>query len=84
VQNAEQSAETLWGRISKHDQLAPIDRLYKEYSDHEFKHIRVDETQDPELAEFVKKVQERGPKFSVYDKDKLEYFAKRIYELRKN
>ena len=59
-------------------------RLYKEYSEHEFKNIVVDETQEPELAEFVKRIQEKGPKFSIYSIDQLDYFAQRIYELRKN
>jgi hypothetical protein len=60
------------------------DRLYKEYSEHEFKNIVVDQTQEPELAEFVKRIQEKGPKFSIYSIDQLDHFAQRIYELRKN
>jgi hypothetical protein len=38
----------------------------------------------PELFAFVKETQSKGPKFSNYDHDKLEYFAKRVYELRKD
>jgi hypothetical protein len=68
----------------KKDQMRPVDRLYKEYSEHEFKSIEVDETQEPELADFVKRIQQRGPKFSNYSVDQLEHFAQRIYELRKN
>jgi hypothetical protein len=64
--------------------MRPKDRLYKEYSDHEFKNIEVDENLEPELFAFVKETQSKGPKFSNYDHDKLEYFAKRVYELRKD
>jgi hypothetical protein len=46
--------------------------------------LLVDETAEPELADFVKRIQEKGPKFSIYNKEQLEYFAQRIYELRKN
>lgn len=60
------------------------DRLYKEYSDNEFKNITVDEATEPELFIFVKETQAKGPKFSNYDHETLEHFAKRIYELRKD
>jgi hypothetical protein len=64
--------------------MRPVDRLYKEYSEHEFKEIIVDENQEPDLAKFVKRIREKGPKFSIYNNDQLEHFAQRIYELRKN
>lgn len=70
--------------MKQKDQMRAKDRLYKEYSDHEFKNITVDETAEPELFIFVKETQDKGPKFSNYDHDKLEHFAKRIYELRKD
>lgn len=84
VQNEEQDDKTLWQRLKKPVQLGPKDRLYKEYSDHQFKHIVVDEILEPELFAFVKETQNIGPKFSDYEYDNLEYFARRIYELRKN
>lgn len=64
--------------------MRPKDRLYKEYSENEFKSIDVDLNEEPELYAFVKETQTKGPKFSNYDNDKLEYFARRIYELRKD
>ncbi len=70
--------------MQRTNQLKAVDRLYKEYSLDRFEGIIVDETTDPELALFVKSVKDRGPRFNNYDKDTLETFAKRIYELRKN
>jgi hypothetical protein len=85
IQNGEQNEETLWQRLQKKkDQMRPKDRLYKEYSDHEFKNITVDKELEPELYEFVEETKNKGTKFSNYDNDKLEYFARRIYELRKD
>lgn len=84
VQNSEQSEETLWQRLQKKkDELKPIDRLYKEYSRDEFKEIDP-EGLETELAEFISQTKTRGPRFNNYDSDKLEYFARRIYELRKD
>jgi hypothetical protein len=84
VQNAEQGSSTLWARIANRDQMRPVDRLYKEYSEHEFKNIEVNSEDEPELFEFVTRIRKHGPKFSIYSSEKLEYFASRIYELRKN
>lgn len=64
--------------------MRPMDRLYKEYSEHEFKNIKVNVDEEPELFEFVERIRNKGPKFSIYSSEKLEYFASRIYELRKN
>jgi hypothetical protein len=64
--------------------MRPKDRLYKEYSDHEFKSIEVDKDLEPELYAFVEETKIKGPKFSNYETEKLEYFARRIYELRKD
>lgn len=74
----------MWKRLKQKDQLRPKDRLYKEYSEHEFKDIEVDPNEDPELYAFVKETQTKGPKFSNYNSEQLEYFARRIYELRKD
>jgi pentose-5-phosphate-3-epimerase len=64
--------------------MRPVDRLYKEYSEHEFKNITVNAEDEPELFEFVERIRKHGPKFSIYNSEKLEHFASRIYELRKN
>ena len=64
--------------------MRPVDRLYKEYSEHEFKNIEINSEDEPELFEFVTRIRKHGPKFSIYSSEKLEYFASRIYELRKN
>jgi len=84
IQNAEQDENTLWNRLAKKDQLKAIDRLYKEYSEHEFKILEIDKIEDPELYEFIEKTKTVGPKFNNYNKDTLERFAEKIYELRKN
>lgn len=60
------------------------DRLYKEYSDHNFNEIIVNSETEPELYNFIEETKQRGPKFSNYTSEKLEQFAQRIYELRKN
>lgn len=49
-----------------------------------FDTITVDPIAEPELAEFVQIVKNEGPRFNNYPKDKIEHFANRIYELRKN
>ena len=64
--------------------MRPKDRLYKEYSDHEFKNITVDKDLEPELYEFVEETKNKGTKFSNYDNDKLEHFARMIYVLSKD
>jgi hypothetical protein len=69
--------------LNAKDQLKPIDRLYKEYADDKFRGIIVDDA-EPELAKFVQRTKLLGPRFNNYDSDTLEYFATRIYELRKD
>ena len=84
IQNSEQNEETLWQRLQrKKDELKPIDRLYKEYSRDEFKGLET-ENLEPELFDFIEQTKERGPRFNNFDSEKLEYFARRIYELRKD
>lgn len=74
----------MWQRIQKKDQLRAIDRLYKEYSDHEFRDIVLDENDDPEFLAFVERIKIRGPRFSNYSPDTLEKFAQKIYEIKEN
>jgi hypothetical protein len=84
VQNSEQNEETLWQRLQrKKDELKPIDRLYKEYSRDEFKGLETANL-EPELFDFIEQTKARGPRFNNYNSEKLEYFARRIYELRKD
>ena len=45
--------------------MRPVDRLYKEYSEHEFKNIEVNSEDEPELFEFVTRILKHGPKFSI-------------------
>jgi hypothetical protein len=84
VQNQEQSEGTLWSRLSHNDQLKAIDRLYKEYSDNSFEGLVVDKVTEKDLYNFIEETKFYGPRFNNYGKDKLEHFAERIYELRKN
>jgi hypothetical protein len=58
--------------------------MYRLYSTNIFETLTVDEQTDPELAKFVNETKTKGPKFSNYSREQLEYFVSRIYELRKN
>lgn len=68
----------------KRDQLAPVDRLYREYGIDEFKGIDTANESDQEFVDFVNRIKSRGPKFSIYTPEQLEKFAQKINELRKN
>lgn len=83
VQNSEQDTNTLWQRIQKKDQLPAKDRLYIEYGKDKFEGIDIDKDAEPELYDFIISSRDKI-RFSNYTQEKLEYFAKRIYELRKN
>jgi hypothetical protein len=43
-----------------------------------------DEQQEPELFNFIQAINTGEHKFNDYPTEQLEYFARRIYELRKN
>jgi hypothetical protein len=58
--------------------------LYIEFEKDKFTGIEFDKTQEPELARFINEIQNGIHKFDDYESDLLEYFAERIYELRKN
>ena len=58
--------------------------MYKLYSAKVFDTLEVDAMTDPDLAQFVDETKNKGPKFSNYTAEKLEYYVNRIYELRKN
>jgi len=71
----------LWSRIHR---IRAKDELSKEFSDHGFNDFTIDADEDPELYDFVEAVKNNGPKFNDYAPEKLERFADKIYELRKN
>lgn len=83
MQNAEQSDGTLWSRINA-SRLRPKDELYKIYDVDRFQDLIIDKFTDPSLYEFVEETKARGPKFANYSSERLQEFADRIYELRKN
>ena len=58
--------------------------MYKLYGSKVFESLEVDELTDPDVFAFVEETLTKGPKFSNYAQEKLEYFVSRIYELRKD
>lgn len=58
--------------------------MYKLYGAKVFETLDIDAATDPDLFKFVDETITKGPKFSNYSREKLEYFVSRIYELRKN
>jgi hypothetical protein len=58
--------------------------LYSEYSNDQFKGLEIDKDLEPDLYEFVEYVKENGARFYMHTAEQIEYFAKRIYELRKD
>jgi hypothetical protein len=61
-----------------------MDRLYLEYNRDRYADVPVDPATDPELVNFIESINSGVKKFNDYPVDELEYFAERIYELRKN
>lgn len=59
-----------------------MDRLYVEFNKDKFNGI--DTSAEPEVEQFVKAIQSGEHKFDDYSAEDIEYFARRIYELRKN
>lgn len=58
--------------------------MYKLYGANVFDTLEIDNLTDPDLFKFVEETKTKGPKFSNYTQEKLEYFVSRIYELRKD
>ena len=82
----EENADDIKESIIRDDidfSMNPKDKLYSEYSKDKFSDIIVDVNQEPELYNFVEQSKIR-PRFNNYSSDVLTYFARRIYELRKN
>lgn len=88
VQNAEQNENTLFKRILKatnrEDFFKPIDRLYIEYNKDQFRNIKVGQQEEPELYQFINDIKNGTHKFHDYPQEDIDYYASRIYELRKN
>ena len=55
-----------------------------EYGKDAFDGISVNITEEPDLAAFISDIKSGTHKFDDYPKENLEYFARRIYELRKH
>jgi hypothetical protein len=70
---------------SDYDELniKPVDLLYSEYAKDKFEGIIVDPIKEPELASFIEQNKDKA-RFNNYSQDILKYYARRIYELRKN
>lgn len=58
--------------------------MYRLYDVDRFNDLIIDKFTDPTLYEFVEETKARGPKFANYSPERLQEFANRIYELRKN
>ena len=78
----------MWKRILEKkeykDIFKPIDRLYVEFDKDKFEGIKVNDNLETELASFINDIRSGSRKFNDYTPDEIQYFASRIYELRKN
>ena len=75
----------MWARINQRNtDLKPRSQLHVEYGLDRFAGIIVDKEVEPELYDFVEDCKTNGARFYGYDEETLEYFARRIYELRKD
>ena len=63
--------------------IKPIDLLYSEHAKDKFSGIIIDPQKEPELANFIDQNKEKA-RFNNYSQDILKYYARRIYELRKD
>jgi hypothetical protein len=58
--------------------------LHVEYGRDGFQSIQVDKDLEPALYNCVEDCKAKGARFYGHDEETLEYFARRIYELRKD
>jgi hypothetical protein len=88
VQNAEQQPTSIFKKILEkrvtEDVFKPMDRLYIEFNKDRFNGIHIDIDTDPELYKFIQAIQNGSHKFDDYPHEEIEYYASRIYELRKD
>jgi hypothetical protein len=66
------------------DPFKTMDRLYIEYNRDRYADVLADPTEEPELVDFIKSINNGTKKFNDYTQEELDYFAERIYELRKD
>jgi hypothetical protein len=83
VQNAEQNTSTLWAKVNARAGR-PVDRLYKEWNEHQFKDFIVDKESNPKLHNFVEYIKKRGTSFADFSEEDIKLFEEQLYELRKN
>ena len=88
IQNEEQKdPRSFWQRLknTRHtDPFKTIDRLYIEYNKDHYADVVFDTAQEPELAKFINDINSGAKKFNDYPTEELDYFAEKIYELRKD
>ena len=86
VQNQEQTRSSLWFKIrtKKDDSFKPLDRLHIEFDKDGFNGIIIDANEEPELYQFLEDIKTGTHKYGDYPEEQINYFASRIYELRKN
>lgn len=86
VQNQEQTRSSLWFKIrtKQNDPFKPLDRLHIEFDKDGFEGIIVSPTDEPELYQFLEDIKTGIHKYGDYPEEQINYFASRIYELRKN
>ena len=86
VQNQEQTRGSLWFKIrtKNDDSFKPLDRLHIEFDKDGFDSIIVDADEEPELHKFLEDIKTGIHKYGDYPEEQINYFASRIYELRKN
>jgi hypothetical protein len=86
VQNQEQTRGSLWFKIrtKNNDSFKPLDRLHIEFDKDGFDSIIVDANEEPELYQFLEDIKTGTHKYGDYPEEQINYFASRIYELRKN
>ena len=86
IQNQEQTRGSLWFKIrtKNNDSFKPLDRLHIEFDKDGFDSIIVDANEEPELYQFLEDIKTGTHKYGDYPEEQINYFASRIYELRKN
>lgn len=61
-----------------------MDRLHIEFAKDGFDGIIVNPSEEPELHRFLQDIKTATHKYGDYPEEQINYFASRIYELRKN
>jgi hypothetical protein len=76
----------LWFKIrtKQNDPFKSLDRLHIEFDKDGFEGIVVSPIDEPELYQFLEDIKTGIHKYGDYPEEQINYFASRIYELRKN